>query len=124
METTVFFYKGYVGILSDPTSDAVITHPGDESFGVVCDASKVKFSAEAVEALKKVPASGDSIGEIDIFGAGDQVIFGWLGGYMKAFKPEHVDGSRDYNPSLIKASADVETPQDFKDFVDALPKEA
>lgn len=116
--TKVFIYKGIVGIQSEETSDAIITKPGGGSLGCVCDADKVKISKEALEALKKIPQGNDGLGEIDVFKSGDKTIFGWLGGYIKAFNPNNIETSRDYDPNLLKSSEDVEIPKEFMEFVD------
>lgn len=117
--TKVFIYKGIMGIQSNENSDALIAKPGNGNLGCVCDASKVQISKEALDALKSIPRGHDGLGEIDIFQSGDKVIFGWLGGYLKAFKPENIETSIDYNPSLLKHSDDVEIPKEFIEFVDS-----
>lgn len=119
--TKVFIYKGVVGIQSEETSDALIAKPGNGNLGCVCDASKVKISKEALEALKTIPKGNDGLGEIDVFKDNSgRVIFGWLGGYLKAFKPENAETSRDYNPSLLMHSDNVEIPKEFIEFVDSM----
>lgn len=119
-KVNVFVYNGYVGIDANPDAEGIVAHPGNGSLGVVTEADKVQFSAEAVEALKRIRKSHDDLGDVDIFQAGDKVILGWLGGYKRAFKPEEVEGSSSYDASLIKATEGVEVPQEFKDFVDSL----
>jgi hypothetical protein len=55
-----------------------------------------------------------------VFGdAGGKVIFGWMGGFMGAYKATDVETSREYNPSLLVATEGVEAPQDFIDFVNS-----
>ena len=120
MKTKVFAYKGYVGILSSPEAD-LVAKPGNGNIGCVADAANVEFSQDAIDLLKKVKRSSDDIGDVDVFKAGDGVVvFGWLGGYMKAFKPEDVEGSSTYNPSLLVATENVEVPKGFIDFIDTL----
>lgn len=120
MKIQVFAYKGYVGISASPDCEGIVAHPGNGNLGVVSEADKVEFSSEAVEALRQVKKSDDDLGDVDIFQADDEVIFAWLGGYKKAFKPEHIEGSNSYDASLIKATEGVEVPQDFKEFIDNL----
>lgn len=117
--TIVFSYKGVVGIKSHDKSNALIAKPGGGNLGCVCDASKIKISKEALELLKTISRGHDGLGDIDVFKAGDKVIFGWLGGYLKAFKPNQIEASRDYNPKLLSASEEVEIPEEFKKFVDS-----
>jgi len=119
--TTVFIYKGIIGISSQETCESLIAKPGNGNLGCVCDASKMKISKEALEALKTIPKGKDSIGDIDIFQTNDKkVIFSWFGGYLKAFKPNKIETSRDYNPDLLTHSDDVEIPQKFIDYVNKL----
>lgn len=122
MKTTVFAHRGIVGIESDLKSEGLLNNPAQPGqLGFVLDASTVRFSPEAVEELKKVKRSHDDLGEVDIFQTDDKrVIFGWLGGIRKAFKASDIEGSSSYDASLITSSADVETPQDFIDFVDGM----
>lgn len=121
METTIFAYKGYVGILSDPDSDCLIAKPGNGNIGCVCDASKVKISPEAIELLKTVPKGHDDIGEIDVFKANDDmIIVAWLGGYLKVIDPKNAEAARNTNFNLLTASENVEIPESFKKFIDSL----
>lgn len=120
MNTTVFTHKGFIGIQSSPDAEGFLAKPGNGNLGCVLDASKVLISPEALELLKKIPKGHDGLGEIDVFPSGDKVIFGWLGGYMKAFLPEEIETSREYDPSLLKATEGVETPKEFIEMVDSL----
>ena len=114
----VFYYKGIIGIDCDPNSEGIIAKPGNGNLGVVCKADKVRFSKDAVDALKRVKRSHDAIGDVDIFSSNEGPIFSWLGGYRRMIKPDLVEGSRDYDASLITATDDVEIPEDFKAAVD------
>lgn len=119
MKVNVFAYRGVIGILASPECEGIVAHPGNGNLGVVCDADKVEISSEAIELLKTIPKGSDSLGSIDIFGdSNGKVVFAWLGGYMRAILPEKEVASRDYDPSLLKATENVEVPQTFKDFVD------
>jgi hypothetical protein len=118
--TTVFIYKGIVGIQSDPTENDFISKPGGGSLGCICDGSTVKISKDALDALKTIPRGRDGLGEIEIYKTGDKVIFGWLGGYLKAFDPKEIETSRDYNPSVLTHTDDVEIPKAFMEFVDTM----
>lgn len=118
----VFAYEGYVGIDASPDCEGIVAHPGNGNLGVVTEADKVEFSAEAVEALKRVRKSNDDLGDVDVFQAGNKVIFAWLGGYKRAFKPEDIEGSNTYDASLIKATEGIEPTDEFKTFIIGLEK--
>jgi hypothetical protein len=121
MRTKVFSYKGVVGIKSDVKADGLLNDPKKSGqLGFVVDASCVDISSEALVLLKTVPKSSDDIGEVDVFQASDKkVVFSWLGGPWKSFRPEDVSSSGTYDPSLLRASVEVvEIPQDFIDYVD------
>ena len=120
MRTKIFCYNGIIGILSGPDSEGLVAKPEGGNLGCVLESTGVDISHDALELLKKVRRGHDDLGEVDIFSAGEKVIVGWLGGYMKAFRPEDIEGSSSYNASLLKATEGVETPQEFKDFVDSL----
>lgn len=109
MRTKVFAYKGWVGIESDIKAEGLLNDPMKKGqLGFVLDAEFVDISPEALELLKEVPKSMDSIGEVDIISARDnQVWFMWLGGHKKMFKPHQISASRDYAPSLIKVTKEV-----------------
>ncbi|MFA5312754.1 MAG: hypothetical protein WC375_05445 [Methanomassiliicoccales archaeon] len=105
------------GLLNDPTK------PGQ--LGFVIDASFVDISPSALEIIKKVPKSGDDIGDVDVYKMddGNQVIFCWLGGPMKAFKlSDEISGSNSYDPSCLKSNPDVKVDPGFIKFVDNLIK--
>jgi hypothetical protein len=120
-KTKIFAYKGYVGIQSAPDAEGMIAKPEGGNFGVVVDADKAEISTEALELLKKVKRGRSSLGDIDVFQADDKmVILGWIGGYLNAFKPSDVEGSREYKPELLKATEGVEIPVEFKTYIDSL----
>jgi hypothetical protein len=120
MRTKVFFYKGYVGIQSSMEADGIIAKPGNGNIGFVINADHVDVSPEALDALKKVKKVGGSFGSLMIFQANDDVrCFSWLGGPLNAFRPEDVEGDRDYTPSILKPTDDVVVPEEFKQFVDS-----
>ncbi len=119
-KTKVFAYKGMIGIECDPESDALIAKPGNGNIGCVCDASKIDISEDALKLLRQIKRGRHSLGEIDVYKTNDLVIFGWLGGYLKAFKPHNVETSREYDPSVLKHTENVEIPQQFIDWVDKL----
>ncbi len=120
-KTKIFAYKGYVGIQSTPDAEGMIAKPEGGNFGCVVDADKAEISTEALELLKKVKRGRSSLGDIDVFQADDKmIILGWIGGYLNAFKPSDVEGSREYKPELLKATEDVEIPVEFKTYIDSL----
>ncbi|MEK6828566.1 MAG: hypothetical protein AABY15_00370 [Nanoarchaeota archaeon] len=120
MKTKIFVYKGIVGIQSGPDAEGFIAKPGNGNLGCVLDASSVEISKEALDLLVKIPKGGGGLGEIDVFQSGDKIIIGWLGGYLKAFKPESIETSRDYNPGLLTHTDGVEVPNEFKEFIDSM----
>ena len=119
METRVFAYKGVIGIQSDPKSDALIAKPENGGIGCVADASKVKFSKDAVDLLKTIKKGSDDLGDVDVFKANDgTVVFGWMGNYLRVVVPKESEGSREYDPSLLAPTDGVEPTDEFKEFVD------
>ena len=120
MKTKVFIYKGVIGIQSSPAATGIITKAGLGNLGCVFDAAHIEISEEALIALKSLPKEKGTFGEIEVFKSGDKVVFGWLGGYRRAFIPSKMGTSINYNPSLLKSHKDIEIPKDFKDYVDSL----
>jgi hypothetical protein len=119
MRTKVFSYKGWVGIQSDVKAEGLLNKPLDKGqLGFVLDANFVDISPEALELLKKVPLSGDCIGEVDIFKSQKEIIFSWLGGPLKMFQPEKISGSSSYDASLITDTVDVEIDPAFIEAID------
>jgi len=121
MRTSVFTYKGYIGIESDVKAEGLLNDPSQPGqLGFVVDANSVDIQPEALELLKAIKKGRDSLGDVDVFSAGDKVIFGWLGGPLRLIDPKNTTGSRDYNPSLLKSNSDVKTPEDFIKAVDTM----
>jgi len=120
MRTIIFCHKGIVGIQSSPKAEGLLNKPLDKGqLGFVVDASYVDVQPEALELLKKVPGSGDDLGEVDVFKSSDGVTaLSWLGGPLKAFKPDEITSSNDYQVNLLTPCENVETPQSFIDFVE------
>jgi hypothetical protein len=122
MRTKVFAYKGFVGIVSNPKAEGLLNDPlKPGQLGFIVDADYVDIQPEALELLKKVRTSGDDIGEVDAWKCADgKTAFSWLGGPWKVFSPdeEGCTSSRTYDPSLLKATEGVETPQDFIEFIE------
>jgi hypothetical protein len=124
MRTQVFTHKGYIGIMSDVKAEGLINNPSQPGqLGFVVDASFVDIQPEALEILKQIKKGRDSLGDIDVFQAGDKVVFSWLGGQLNLLDPKRVSGSRDYNPSTLKSNSEVKPPQDFIDAVDNILKQ-
>jgi len=121
MRTTVFAYKGIVGIKSDVKAEGLLNDPlKPGQLGFVVKADCVDIQSEALELLKQVKKSSDDIGEVDVFRSDNGLCFSWLGGPLKAFKPADITGSNSYDASELKANADVKPPEDFIAFVDGL----
>lgn len=123
MRTQVFAYKGIVGIKSSYDAEGLLNKPSEPGqLGFVVDASFVDISPEALEVLKKVPRSGDDIGDVDVFKDNSgRVIFCWMGSNMKVVKVDDgMSGSSTYDASLLKSKAGVLPDEDFVKFVDEL----
>lgn len=108
--TQVFSYDRFVGIQSSTEVQGLLNDPFKEGqMGFVLNASAVDISQEALDLLKKVKKSGDCIGDIDIFAAGDEACFCWLGGTKKVIDTENPDisGSRDYDASLLDGRVNI-----------------
>lgn len=118
MRTTIFAYRGYVGIDSDPSADHLVAGPHTGSIGCVVESEGIDISPEALEELKKIKKSGDDLGEVDVFKSGDKVVVGWLGGYRKVFKAEDIEGSSEFDASLLTANPNVVVPDEFKEAAD------
>lgn len=109
-------YKGYIFINAtiggkntpdeewalDNFSEGLINNPlNPGQLGFLYRADKVTITKEALVLLKTVKPSGDDIGDVDVYEAGGNNIFGWLGGPYKAFKPLNVTGSNSFDPNLL-----------------------
>lgn len=121
MRTSVFTYKGYIGIESDVKAEGLLnspTQPGQ--LGFVVDANSVDIQPEALELLKTIKKGSDSLGDVDVFSAGDKIVFSWLGGPLRLIDPKKITGSRDYNPSLLKSNVEVKPTEEFIKAVDSM----
>jgi len=121
MRTKVFAHKGFVGIESGIDAEGLLNNPlKPGQLGFVVRADCVDFQKEAIEILKTIKRSGDSIGEVDIYQSNnDGVILCWLGGPFKLIDPTTADGSNEYDASLITATEGVITSKEFSDAIDA-----
>jgi hypothetical protein len=114
MRTQVFAYDGWVGISSGTEAEGLLNKPMNAGqLGFVVDAAFVDISPEALELLKQVPKSIDDLGEVDIFKSTDKIIFSWLGGVKKMFKPEQITSSNSYDASLITTTVPIKPDQAF-----------
>lgn len=122
MRTKIFQYKGILGIESSFDTEGLINNPkAPGQLGFVLDASFVDISKEALEVLKKIPKSGDDIGDVDVFKSNKGVVFAWLGGPLRLINPSSATGSNSYNPSLLESVSKIvenEPPIEFKKVVD------
>ena len=120
MKTTIFAYKGIIGIQSSPDAEGLIAKPGNGNLGCVIDAASVEIQKEALDLLLKIRKGHDDLGDFDVFQADDKkIIISWLGGYLKVFIPNKTETSRDYNPKLLVATDGVVAPKEFIDYIDA-----
>jgi hypothetical protein len=118
MRTQVFAYKGLIGIKSDIKAEGLLNNPLEKGqLGFIIKAEFVDIQLEALELLKTIPKSCDAIGDVDVEKYSNGISFSWLGGPMRLLDPKKVSGSRYYDPSLISAKKDVETPKDFIDYI-------
>lgn len=116
MRTQVFTYNGWIGIKSDIKAEGLLNDPMKSGqLGFVVDANFVDISPEVLELLKKIKTSNDDIGDVDIFKSerSSKIIFCWLGGPLKMFKPELVTGSNNYDASLITETKEIEIDPEF-----------
>lgn len=131
-ETIVYAYKGVIGIKSNEECAGLLNYPSDKiEMLYLIDAEHVKFSAEAIELLNKIPVGNESIGDIMSYMAGDIQVFGFKGGPAKVVgkvRPSGKDkkvflpvmGDSGYKPSLLVATEGIEPDNSFKKFVDGL----
>jgi hypothetical protein len=121
MRTQVFTHKGYIGIMSDVKAEGLLNNPSQPGqLGFVVDANSVDIQPEALELLNKIKKGHDSLGDIDVFSAGDKVVFSWLGGPLSLIDPKSATGSRDYNTSTLKSNSSVKPTEDFIKAVDSM----
>jgi hypothetical protein len=117
----IFAYKGIVGILANPTSKYIAEHPGNGNLGVVAEAEGLTITQEAYDEVLKIKKSRDDIGDFDVFQAGDKVIIGWIGRYVRGLDPEKSEGSSSYKPELLKPYiGELELPKEFIEQVDGI----
>ena len=66
MKTTIFAYKGIIGIQSSPDAEGLIAKPGNGNLGCVIDAASVEIQKEALDLLLKIPKGRDGLGDFDV----------------------------------------------------------
>lgn len=119
MRTQIFTHKGIIGIRSGIKAEGLLNDPKKPGqLGFVVNAEFVDIQPEALELLKGVKKSCDAIGDIDVYQSSKCVVIAWLGGPFKAFDPSEVDGSREYDVSLLKPADNVVTDPMFIKMVD------
>lgn len=118
--TTVFAYKGFIGINSTPTDEGMVAPHGGGNIGVVMNANSVRFSLEALDLLKTIKVGKDAIGDVDVFMSGEPT-FAWFGPHKRIISPKNAVAARGYNPSLLKVyDGEIEIPVDFKEHIDVI----
>lgn len=120
MRTKVFAYSGFIGVESDYKAEGLLNNPAQPNeLGFVIDADFVDITEDALELLKNIKKSHDDIGDVDVFKSDKKTIFSWMGGCFCIIDPESAEGSREYNPSLLKPSnQDILIPEGFKEYID------
>ncbi len=115
--TQVFAHNGVVGIKSGFKVEGLQNDPSKPGqLGFVLDAKYIDISKEALDLLKKVPQSHDDIGDVDVWRAGNLIIFVFLGGPLALITNEST-GSNSHNASLLEGVAtivDNNPPEEFK----------
>lgn len=140
-DTFVYAYKGVIGIKSSEDCAGLLNYPcNDNGMLYLIDTKNVKFSAEAIELLNKIPVGADCIGDVMSYNAGDVKVFGFRGGPAKVIgkvRPETkkakkkeqenaevvyvtVYGDVGYRPELLVATEGIEPDASFKKFVDSM----
>lgn len=106
LKTKVTAHKGIIVIeTKDPVADSDFIPAGGSKIGCVLANTKDRLgiSGEALELLKKIPRSGDDIGDVDSFTSdksGD--VFTWLGPACRLVDPASASGSRTYDIGNIE----------------------
>jgi len=106
LKTKVTAHKGIIVIeTKDPAADNDFIPAGGSRIGCVLINTKDRLgiSGEALELLKKIPRSGDDIGEVDTFTSnkrGD--VFTWLGPVCRLVDPVGASGSQTYDIGNIE----------------------
>ena len=120
MRTKVFTYKGYIGIESNVKAEGLLNDPKKKGqLGFVVNAEFVDIQPKALTLLKKIKTSADDIGDVDVFkDSKGRVVFSWLCGPLKGFKPSGVTGSNTYDASLLKSNKDIAPSDVFVKVVD------
>lgn len=113
----VTFYNGHIVVefvtLNSVKDELVSPYDTHGSMGfVVHDVAHVGMSKEAFEQLQQVPAGRDSLGELDIFRAGDKHVFGVLGGACGFFDVATVQTSRQWRISDLTLESFQVIPND------------
>jgi hypothetical protein len=119
MRTQIFTHKGIIGIRSDIKAEGLLNDPKKPGqLGFVVNAEFVDIQPEALELLKSVKKSCDAIGDIDVYQSSKCIVIAWLGRPFKAFDPSEVNGSCEYDASLLKPADNVVTDPMFIKMVD------
>lgn len=131
MKTKMFAYKGNIGAESDIENGKFINNPkGGGQLGIVIDIKEVEITQEVVDILKSASRDGGSFASImltkhsdEAVGTGGSVASIGLMGFGKHFFPKsEIAIGRTCDKEILDLCtiSEIETPQDFKDFVDGL----
>jgi len=118
MKTKIFEYKGYVGI---EAGDKLINDPNASGqLGCVVRIDEVEITSKALDFLKFLGKTGDSLGDVMCWESIEGPCFGWLGNFKQVISTNQ-RGDRDFKPSLLSSQIndDMIVPKDFIAFIDS-----
>ena len=135
-ETIVYSYKGVVGVKSAENCAGLVNDPNDRNgMMYLVNTDNIKFSGEAIELLKKIPASTDSVGDVMTYKVNDLILFGFKGGPIKIIgraRPKSkkeadvfvaIYGDVNFQPELLVATEGIKPDKSFMAYVDKLENE-
>lgn len=119
----VFAYNGIIGISAPKRAELEGNHIpeclDDDREGYLVDADKIEFSKEAVEILQSIPAGSLKHSSVELFHDEEHGnVMAWYGGAYSMLDPEFFEASDFWDPSVIKATDNVEIDEDFPGIVD------
>jgi hypothetical protein len=153
-DTLVYAYKGIIGIKSAQDCEGLVNDPNDyNGMLYIINAENVKFSADAIELLKKIPCGKDSIGDVMSYKVttDNMTLFGFKGGPVRVIgrirpaNPKELEkikrekkkedkesdepvffntyGDSNFRPELLKPTEGIEPDKSFINYVNKLEAE-